>query len=343
MAKPKTTSTKPRTSRAKTAKSKAKEPAKRSTGRTKSAKTEPAKRKAATARAAKTRAPKTMAKTATAKKKAGEAPAAKRPVAPKPASAKPVASKPAAAGQAPADRNAPLFYRKPVPLRAEAHRDLTFTPGVDFSFARNHACVPLNMSEMLRAQASYPIVFSSDDNPVPLAVTGMTVDRNVFIDADGHWAADHYVPVYVRRYPFILMARSGARHVLCIDETDARLATGDGRPLFDSHGAPTKLVENAITFCRSHHEEHHRTRVFCAALKAQGLLQRGRINVGANGSALEVSGFRVVDQKAFNALADETFLDWRRKGWVAAVYAHMLSLSNWPRIAERAHETAQAA
>ena len=49
-----------------------------------------------------------------------------------------------------------------------------------------------------------------------------------------------------------------------------------------------------------------------------------------------LSGFYVVDEAKFNALPDDVFLEWRRKSWVAAVYAHFLSQNCWKTLLDLA-------
>jgi len=60
-----------------------------------------------------------------------------------------------------------------------------------------------------------------------------------------------------------------------------------------------------------------------------------------DGHALGLSGFRVIDEGKFNALPDETILDWRRKGWLPLIYCHLISTSNWANLVDRAAAGAQ--
>ncbi|WP_417843748.1 SapC family protein [Thalassospira sp.] len=49
-----------------------------------------------------------------------------------------------------------------------------------------------------------------------------------------------------------------------------------------------------------------------------------------------MSGFKVIDEAKFNELDDETFLAWRKRGWVHLVYCHFISNGNWSTLVERA-------
>ncbi|TPM50344.1 SapC family protein [Mesorhizobium sp. B2-3-2] len=49
----------------------------------------------------------------------------------------------------------------------------------------------------------YPIVFAVDDNASPIALVAIKRELNLFIERDGSWRENTYIPAYVRRDPFI--------------------------------------------------------------------------------------------------------------------------------------------
>ena len=55
----------------------------------------------------------------------------------------------------------------------------------------------------------------------------------------------------------------------------------------------------------------------------------------AGGSAW-ICGFKIVRAERLDQLSDETFLDWRRRGWLAAIYAHIHSAGRGARLIELA-------
>ena len=44
------------------------------------------------------------------------------------------------------------------------------------------------------------------------------------------------------------------------------------------------------------------------------------------GTRVSLTGFKVIDEKRFAQLPDETFLQWRRKGWLPLAYSHFFSI-----------------
>jgi hypothetical protein len=231
----------------------------------------------------------------------------------------------------------PMLYRRPRPLNSEVDRGKSLLLAPDHGFARGTNSLVLNRGEFFQAMRCYPIVFSLAESRSALAVVGLAGDENLFIGADGRWLLDAYIPAYVRRYPFIVMEQPGSSElIVCFDEGSGLVVESAERPLFDA-GRPTKLLQDAIDFCREYHDQHAATTEFVRALAAHGLLVRNepRIVLGS-GKQITLRGFGVVDEAKFNALPDELFLDWRRRGWVHLVYCHLMSMGNWARLADLA-------
>jgi hypothetical protein len=241
----------------------------------------------------------------------------------------------------------PIFYRRPRPLNSELDRGKSLCLAPDHGFARFTNSIVLNGGEFPSAMRCYPIVFSLAEPASAVAVVGLADNENLFVDAEGKWAADLYVPAYVRRYPFILMEQQGGTPergelILCYDEESGLLVDGGERPLFDG-AEPAKLLHDAIAFCREFHAQHLATTAFVRALAAHGLLVRNEARVVLDaGKQMTLRGFEIVDETKFNALPDEVFLDWRRRGWLHLVYCHLMSMGNWTRLVDLATKRAQS-
>jgi hypothetical protein len=236
----------------------------------------------------------------------------------------------------------PVFYRRPRPLNNEIDRGKSLKLAPDFGFARATNSVVLNGGEFPLAMRFYPIVFSQTTPASAVAVLGLVDNENLFVGADGQWLPDVYVPAYVRRYPFVLMEQPGGGDlILCVDEEAGLLVEGSERPLFEA-GKPAKLLQDAVSFCREFHAQHLVTTAFVQALASQGLLMRNEARIVLpSGKQLTLRGFDVVDEAKFNALPDDVFLDWRRRGWLHLVYCHLMSMANWGRLVDLAGKRGQ--
>ena len=223
----------------------------------------------------------------------------------------------------------PQFYRRPAAVNRERHANKSISDA-GFGFAADANAVALNAVEMLHAARCYPIVFATSAPAIPIAVLGLREKQNLFVGADGTWRADTYIPAYVRRYPFIFSQTPGSTQLtLCVDEAAPHLVEGRARPLFDGEKT-TPHTDNALTFCMAFEAEREKTLPFARALEAAGVLAENRADIKLNsGEKLQIGGYRVIDQAKFEALPDATILEFRQRGWLAPVYAHLVSMTGW--------------
>jgi hypothetical protein len=229
----------------------------------------------------------------------------------------------------------PMFYKKPEALTNKNHKDLRFDANAGFEFAKNTHVIPLNITELAAASRYYPIVFIGDDTPVPVAVVGLRKDENLFVDADGKWKADTYVPSYVRRYPFIFVTNEDqSQFSLCIDRSASHIVTKGGVPLFNGEEA-SEVTKNALEFCRIYQGEVQGSQTVSKAIADENLLTVNHANINLNsGEKLSVTDFKVVDEVRFNDLSDDKFISLRKSGAISAVYCHLISTGNWANLVE---------
>lgn len=228
----------------------------------------------------------------------------------------------------------PLFYIAPEPLSAAAHGVWRLGEG-DFAFAAETPFVPVVAGEVAQAMHTYPIVFSAGDAH-PIAVMG--VERENLFVTDGRWAADAYVPAYVRRYPFgFIPTINPEGFVLAIDAGAERVRKdGDeGMALFEEM-EPSELTRQALAFCDAFQGQAAVTRAFADALVAAELLVDRRADVQLpDGRTLGLEGFQVVDADKLAGLPDETIVEWHRNGWLALVHYHLASLDRFTLLLAR--------
>lgn len=233
-----------------------------------------------------------------------------------------------------ASTNLPLFYKNPVMLDRQVHAGLSLTDKMSFAFASKVNAVPVSMVELPNIMQFYPIAFSAQAPATPLAILGLRDNENLFVDENGVWAENTYIPAYIRRYPFIFAKdESGEQLTLCIDNTDDVLVKNDKHPLFTPEGELTDLTKNALEFCRSYQGAAEQTQGFSEAIEKSGILidrhAEARLN---DGNVITLSGFRQVDENKYYELSKETIAEWHDKRWNGFIYAHLLSIGNWQRL-----------
>lgn len=235
--------------------------------------------------------------------------------------------------------NLPLFFKRPMIIEKERHKNAYLSQTSDIGFARQTNSVPLSALEFIEAAKHYPIVFTSDDQCIPVAVLGWE-QENYFVDAQGAWEKSAYVPAYIRQYPFIFVQNESTdTFLLAVDEEADNFHTspvGDAEPLFEN-GEASNLSKRALEFCSAFYQNMNITRNLCADLKAHNLLAPYTSKASLDdGREMQLNGFLMIDEKAFNELSDETFLEFRKKGWLAFIYLALASAANWKTLMEHA-------
>lgn len=236
------------------------------------------------------------------------------------------------------------LFKQPRPLDAALHASLMIDRKAGFGFARQHISIPVTLGEFVAVARDYPIVFAG--NPVqPFAVLGLRLGHNVMVDEVGQWRKERYVPAHLRRYPFIFMETPDKNLVLCIDEAAGHFTAAtkvDPQPLFVD-GKPAQVVNDAMQFLAAFQGEFMFTREFCAAIEKEGLLveRHAQVDLPETGQ-FSVTGFHVIDEEKLASISDATFLDWRKRGWLAPIYFHLQSIANFGLLTEWASLEASA-
>ncbi len=229
----------------------------------------------------------------------------------------------------------PLFYKNPVMLDKVKHRfHGVATKSSNYNFAQNINAVPITLIELPQIMMNYPIVFTAGAMPFPVALLGLRDGQNLFVNQDGQWAQDRYIPAYIRRYPFIFADQGNSENfTLCIDDVSDWLLNNDGEKLFTADGDMTQLTENALEFCKSYHAASAETLRFAKALQESDILVDRNATIQIDGQPnFQLSGFRQVDEEKLRNLPSETVLQWHKEGWLAMLYTHLLSTQNWQRL-----------
>ena len=247
-----------------------------------------------------------------------------------------------------------LFYERPVPLNRTEHKDLRLKAVPNVKFAMNAHSVPLTGAEFGVAARDLLIVFAGNDmaDSGPVALLGLRQNENLYVDADGHWAANTYVPAFVRRYPFILAEKpagaEGEDFTVFLDEQYEGFNAAEGERLFKDDGTDTEMLSNAVNFLGEFQQNVARTKWFMQQLLKHNLLEARNVRLqkdgkdGQEGKAINLNGLFVVNEEKLRALDAETTHELIREGVLGWIYAHLLSLANIDRLAFRLSEREQA-
>ena len=234
----------------------------------------------------------------------------------------------------------PLFYNGLEPLSSQLHGDFRAKPQDKAPFLVNQHAIPITVDEFALAQRFMPIVFSSGDEPIPLALMGLNEGVNVFVDNEGALLDNTlYVPAYIRRYPYMLarLTPDAQELSLCFDPTyEAIGKLDDGEALF-ADGQPTEFTKNVLQFNEMFEQAGARTQSFMNELKESGLLMDGEVTIQPQGAdkPFIYRGFQMVDENKLADLRGDTLRKMSQSGMLPLLYAHLFSLALMREIFER--------
>jgi hypothetical protein len=235
----------------------------------------------------------------------------------------------------------PVLFKRLEPLDPVRHAGLKLDRATrNHRFAADVSAIPATMAEFASGGVCYPIVFTAGPQPVPVFILGYKPGENLLVDAAGTWRGGFYVPWYVRCYPFaVLDGPQPESLVPCLDAEGAGLGPLIGDLLIED-GAVTPMAKEIMQFCFGYNRALKETRELGRTLHAAGLLVQHEATIGLGGERkpARLKGFYAVDTKKFDELPDKTFLAWRKKGLLTAVFQHLHSLNCWPALSIAAIE-----
>jgi hypothetical protein len=228
------------------------------------------------------------------------------------------------------------MFEQVVPVNKERHARKKVRPSNDFRFAAGFHIAYVTTHEFARAAASYPVVFLEDkqnDSYRPVALLGLDAGQNLFVDAQGQWSAS-YIPAIIRRYPFALVKATDAdQYIVCVDEASALLNDSEGAALFDEAGEPTQVIENVKRYLGELQQMDQITGDFSSFLVQNNLLTPLNMRVNTDNQVRNITGCHVINEERLNNFSDAKFLELRQKGYLPAIYSHLISLSQIERLA----------
>jgi hypothetical protein len=226
------------------------------------------------------------------------------------------------------------IYQSPVFLNSVAHRTTKVAPVSDYRFARDLNSVVIVGQEFLEAAKVYPVVFTKtpDQEIIPVAILGLRNNENLFIDSTNAWREGAYIPAFFRRYPFVLASNVGqdGSFAVCVDSSYEGFGKDNGMALFDDQGNQTPEFKKVIEFLRNYQAQHENTKAFIKLLNEYGLFKDVSANITLPaGEKLGFAGLMMVNEEAISKLEDEKIVHLVKIGYLAWIYAHLYSLSNF--------------
>jgi hypothetical protein len=239
------------------------------------------------------------------------------------------------------DIKPPFGYQDIAPL-ARNQKVRLLAAGEVPAFARNLNSIPISYTEFALVAREYPIIFTSggdNRNFAPVAVLGMAAGENLY-DNNGKWASNVYVPAYVRRFPFCMTKVTldkveQQNRLICVEKS--YLDERGGEAMFDANGQPLEKWKEIERLLSEYEIDLERSREMCGILADYGLLEpftmQAKFNTG--GDPLHLTGMHRAAEAKIEHLNASQLKNLVKKGILARVYAHLLSLDNFGKLLDR--------
>ncbi len=244
--------------------------------------------------------------------------------------------------------NPPYGFKEIVPL-SKNHRVLLPRGRTLPAPFRAMNPMPASYSEFPTASRDYPIIFVSGDagqTYTAMLVLGVEARQNLFVSQDHTWDTGVYLPAYVRRYPFCMTrmmvdGKESHERLACVE----KLAINDkGDPLFDEHGEPLPEWGQRQKLLFDYENDLARTEEMCKLLAQHQLIEPFVMQMAPNkGQSMQLTGMYRVSESKLLALPAEVLRQFAQGGVLGRVYAHLLSLENFNRLAARHAQRGQTA
>ncbi len=231
----------------------------------------------------------------------------------------------------------PLFFTNVTGVNPGETPELRLDRDHGHAFAAKAQTIPVGLGEFEAAARTFPVLYTTGPNPVPVALVGLDARGNLFVGPDGKWRADTYIPAYVRCYPFVLIddPASGSTFI-GMEASSTALGMTVGDRLFED-GKPTQLLNDTIGLCTTVRDNIAAASAMARALAAEGLLEDEEAHVTFTGGGdLHIRGFQLLRADRLDGVSDATLLEWRRRGWLGPIYAQLYSSAQWGRLIELA-------
>ena len=222
------------------------------------------------------------------------------------------------------------------PLHNVEHKDTKIKNGFNADIVKGQHLVPIVAHEFPRIATELPIVFVKNNETgefQPVAMLGLEPGENLFVQ-DDKWQGS-YLPHALTRYPLVLSKNPEDENQLFvgINESSDLVSKEEGNALFDDKGEETDYLKRRKEGLISFVEFSQVTAAFTKYLADKELLVAQTLTLEIKGEKRDINGIYLIDEKKLNELSDEEFLDLRKRGYLAPIYAFLTSMPQVNRLA----------
>jgi len=228
------------------------------------------------------------------------------------------------------------MYKQPQIINQEQHKSKALKEISALPQTKTMISSPIGFNEFYDACRDYPIFFAKDVEGKWFATALLGYqDSNLFVNDDGKWKPGHYIPAFIRRYPFILIKTDDENLSLAVeaDAVEELSEVNKQRAFFNEDNSASELSKGAMNFLLELNSVAQATSEFIKELENWGLLEEKTANiVDKDGNTHVINGFFTINEEKMTHLSDKKKADICKKGAFPLITAHLISLGNIKRM-----------
>ncbi|MDP5136223.1 SapC family protein [Rheinheimera baltica] len=226
-----------------------------------------------------------------------------------------------------------------TPLTKEVHGTFKLASDTRYPQVKTEHLLPVVVHEFTALALEYAIVFVKNAETgafQSVLLTGLNTGQNLYFSEKG-WQADA-VPLVVRNYPLLLIQDPNDEQQLLVgvNESSTLLNASEGDALFDADGNETHFLQQRKQKLADFLKFTQVTAAFITSLTELNLLAPQKLTVTVQQNKQELNGLYLLDEDKLNALDTDSFSSLRQRGFLAPIYAHLMSLRNIERLVKKA-------
>jgi hypothetical protein len=225
----------------------------------------------------------------------------------------------------------------PVILKHDTHRKLRVITTQSAEYGDNLHIVPVIGDEISTLVLDFPVYLMKSEETGKFnlyALLGLELGENLYLQGED-WAAG-YVPLYMRRQPFLLASKDGEKQTsggkeasIAIDMDNKRINESQGEAIFNEDGTKTPYLEDIIKMLVMLAKGIESTEVFISILVEHDLIVPTQLNiVFGNGEKKTVGGIYTLNADKLGELKDEVVVELHSRGFLQACYMMLASMGH---------------
>ena len=212
----------------------------------------------------------------------------------------------------------------------QEHKNSGIVALTDFAQAKELTSAPITANEYYEACKSYPILFAKESNGTWFSLALFGVEKsNTFVEENGQWRKNAYVPSFIRRYPFLFL-EDNRQLVLTVDQTQiVEKSEAQENYFFEDDESHSPYLKKVLESLNQTQNFTLLTQEFIKTLDEFKLLEEsGMKGKTAEGNDFSVGGFYIINEERLAKLNPKIQAKLCKKGYTPLITAHMISQSN---------------